>query len=581
MTHEDEDEPGGGITVRPPAPRLPVTTLPTRQLCAAMNLDAELRGFVLSLFLGQRHRAWGPNYGVDTTTVIRHAWRARRWQRLRDAVLGVALLGIVALLVLRWWSRGDLPAVATAVAWVVAAVVFHRIVRRRKGTVWKTLRSMWGKKTTGRRVLVVALFGLLASGYWLVQALRRGDLVVALALLLIVLAIALVDAFVVVRRVRAALTGGLPDGVTPLFPHDQAPALSTKRETWLAALSDVAESAWPSEDPHARVIAYDLDNWREDSLKNTFVGSGFSVGDFEISIDVSKGRQTRNGKVKKSQTIDLMSLHRSLEEIALTKDLPGAWTGYRMYVDGRNLRGKNLLSEAGGRPVSWLPLDEVLAGLTGPTASLRTYQCFQVPVVNWNEKIILTLFIRADLTETNLILHTEMLMLPMMDLSGCPLIAEMPRDWWTHATAAVRLGATQVWRTSLHCFLWPLTDLRQVLRRRRAAWTVRYRLRHEQVVSHGAFCSVRESLAEGVRVVHPNAVQDINRTIHFLMQELRNGLAGYLRANDIDTSSLGEEISTVITKQKIAIDRLSADNVVIGKGKAGDTVKTAKGDTGS
>ncbi|WP_433382846.1 hypothetical protein ACQPZX_19745 [Actinoplanes sp. CA-142083] len=561
------------------------SSLPTRQLCAAMNLNVGLRDFVLELFLGERHRAWGPNYGVDSTAVIRHAWRARRWQRERDIVLGLIVLTLVVLLVTRWWARGYLLAAGATVAWIVAAVAIRRLMRRRKLTVRKALSWSWRRKTFGRRVIVacvlVLLVALTITAESFSRALRREDAVIVISFVCVVLVIGIVDVFVVVGRARRALSGPRAGDAAPRMPRDQAPPMPDRLEKRLAALHDGPEPAQSSEDSLARVVAYDFASRMGSFLENTFVGSGSSLEQFEINIDVSQGRPAANGTRKKPKRVDLVSLHQSIGGTVLTRDLPGSWSGYRMYVDGQELNQiPALLPRPAGSPNGWLSLDEMHTGLAHPTAGTRTYLCLQAPVFNWEEQIILTLFIRADLTGQHLILHTETLILPRMAFVFEPWFMSLPQDWWTHCTTAAGRGSTRIWRAAIRSFLGLLGDLYRFVRRLSSTLNTKYRVRHDHLISHGAVFSIREKLAEGVVIVYPNAVQDINRTIAFLMQALRNGLADYLKGRNIDTSSLVDDIQRVTVRQQNKIGELNANNVVFGhKGKAGDK-PAQKGESG-
>jgi hypothetical protein len=97
------------------------------------------------------------------------------------------------------------------------------------------------------------------------------------------------------------------------------------------------------------------------------------------------------------------------------------------------------------------------------------------------------------------------------------------------------------------------------------------RVQHKEQIQHGAAFSIREKLSEGVVVVDPVAVQDIKRTTAFLLQALRYGLQRYLKACNVDTSSLEDDIRTVLKSQHIKIDQLRATNVAFGeKSKVGD-----------
>ncbi|GGN90119.1 hypothetical protein GCM10010112_75230 [Actinoplanes lobatus] len=540
------------------------TSTPTRQLCASMHMDAGLRNAVLELFLGERHRAWGPNYGADSTAVIRHAWWARRWQRIRDTALGLVLLAMVVTLVSRWWVHGRLVAVGATMAWIAVAVVVRRFMRRKALTVGNAVTWYRRQKESWRQLILlcaaVTVAALALTGYGLWQAVGRREAMVAGMAAGVVLIIGILDAAVVVARARRALTGR-PGRDGKLPPRAQAPPLPARLARRLADLYDTPEPPQTSENALARVVTYDFGARRDTFLENTFVGSGSVIDQFQFDIDVARGRTTADGSKKKPKPVDLVSLHRALEGVALTDALPGSWVGYRTYLDGHGLQTV---------PDCWLPLERMLAGLTDPTATRRTYQCYQVPVVNWDERIILTLFLRADLTGDNLMLHIDTLILPLMSFGGSSVIHRLPADWWTHGTAAVRLGSTRVWRAAVRGLLWLPSDLYRLTQRLSAAWFTNYQIRHNKPVGRGAAYSIREKLAEGVIMVHPNAVQDINRTIAFLMQALRNGLADYLKSRNIDTSSLEDDIRTVIHRQQNKIGELHSKNVVFGKGKAGD-----------
>ncbi|MBO3741163.1 hypothetical protein [Actinoplanes flavus] len=556
---------------RPPAVEVPEephrswTSTPTRQLCASMHLYPGLRNSVLELFLGERHRAWGPNYGVDSTAVIRHAWWARRWQRIRDTALGLVLLAMVVTLVSRWWAHGRLVAVGATIAWIVAAVALRRLMRRRRWTarrvaIWyRQRKESWRQFIWWCAAVVVAALGFTGYGFW--QAVGRREAMVIGVAAGVVLLIGILDETVVMARARRAMFGR-PGGSGERPPREQAPALPARPARRLADLHDSPEPPQTSEHALARVVTYDFGSRRDTFLENTFVGSGSVIDQFQFDIDVARGRTTASGSRKKPKPVDLVSVHHGLERVALTDDLPGSWVGYRTYVDG------NGLPEL---PDCWLPLERMLPSLLHPTADRRTYLCYQVPVVNWDERIILTLFLRADLTGDNLMLHIDTLMLPLMTIGGSANIHQLPRDWWTHGTSAVCRGSTRVWRAAVRGLFWLPGDLSRLTQRVFATWFTNYRIRHHRPVGRGAAYSVREKLAEGVIMVHPNAVQDINRTIAFLMQALRNGLSDYLKSRNIDTSSLEDDIRTVIHRQQNKIGQLHSKNVVFGKkGKAGD-----------
>jgi hypothetical protein len=72
----------------------------TRYLCAAAHLDARFADDVLERVLYERHRALVGSPGVDLGAVVGHCLAARRRRMVRDAVLAVAGLALMAAAVL-------------------------------------------------------------------------------------------------------------------------------------------------------------------------------------------------------------------------------------------------------------------------------------------------------------------------------------------------------------------------------------------------------------------------------------------------------------------------------------------------
>jgi hypothetical protein len=313
-----------------------------------------------------------------------------------------------------------------------------------------------------------------------------------------------------------------------------------------------------------------LEKRHETFVNNTFVGSGVSIGSFAINIDVSKGRMGPDGKRLKPGDVDLLDLHRALEQAARAPAVPTLWRGYRMYVDGRKVPD-GMLPDPSGPPVALRPLPILLDRLLSPVSGERTYLCIQAPVTPWSYQIILTLFVRGDLTEDHLILHNDLLILPglRLDNRGWP---RPPTDGWTHVSIALRLSTTRIWGAAIRSPANLLGDVGVFVRRCWRRLLLWHWTEHGGRLQHGAVYSIREKLAEGATIVHPNARQDINRTIAFLLQLLRNGLRRYLDGLDIDTARLDHDIRTVIHNQQTKIERMEAKNVTFGDhSPAGDT----------
>ncbi|MFF5078266.1 hypothetical protein ACFY36_14535 [Actinoplanes sp. NPDC000266] len=548
-------------------------TDPTQWLCGAVYVDLDLRRFVLNMFLDTGLRTWPPNYGLDTTAVVRHAWQARRWTRRRDILLGVVVLSALVVLVTRWLSRGALVP-ACVVAGLIGLMMLTRwILRRRRIRIRDVFKWLRKRGRSGRRAAVLTALALMIaaalSGHGFVRALRPGDAVVLGIAVAVVVLIGTVDGFVVLGRARRFL----PDlgATTPstIALRDAAPPLPVRLERRLSVLEDGAAPEKGSDGPLARVLVYDLPTRRRTFVNNTFVGSGESLGPFEINVDVSKGHRGLDGKRHEPLPVNLEELHHAVATAAARQDAKSLWCGFRMYVDGTSV-SKDLLPTRSGRPVATQELRVVLDRLRQPVPGERTYLCVQFPLANWAYRIVLTLFVRADLTGDHLIVHNDILILPGPLVSGRKW-PSIPTDAWTHGGGALRLGMTRIWGAAAASPVRVLLDVAVLLRRLWSRVFLWNHMWHQRRLAHGAVYSIREKLAEGAVVVHPDAVQDINTAIAFLIQLLQNGLRNYLESRDIDTTRLDDDIKTVITNQQTKIEELHAKNVTFGDhSQAGD-----------
>ncbi|WP_229074980.1 hypothetical protein [Actinoplanes sp. DH11] len=564
-TNDEHHEPDRGeglssFTVRP--------STPTRQLCAAMNMDERLRNAVLDVFQGRGERGWAPNFGVDSVAVIRHAWRARRWRSAIDALTSLTIVGCLATLLAGWWSRGALPQVGVAVAVIVFGFLIRRLLRWRKVTLLGGLSRLWKRREAGRRVLasiaVLAVGGVAVVARSLSGALRQQDAVIVGAGLVAVVLIGGVYAFVIVGWGRGCFKDDQSSAsVKPL--REQPSTVPRRWEARLAALADHPDPVQSDVDSVARLIVYDMPARRELFGNNPFVGSGACLGQFQIHIDVQKGRKDANGKRREPKKVGLVSLHRALERIAQNEDMPMAWSGYRTYVNGLRIGElPEWLDHPTGPPVSYVPLPSALRALETPTALQRTYLCVQVPVMRWDENIILTLFVRADLTGQFLILHSELLILPGIGHVTPAWAGSLPNDIWTHLGLSARFAVRYSWADAAGSPGRLARAAFRLLRRHWWRWRIWLRVLHKRSLQHGAVFSIREKLTEGAVIVDPMAIQDIKRTTSFLLQALRAGLQRYLEERDVDTSKLEDEVRSVVKNQHIKIDKFRARNATFG-----------------
>jgi hypothetical protein len=553
-------------------------TWPTHKICEAVYLDEGLRRYVLDA-LRLPYRTFPPNYGLDITAVMRHAWRARSWQCGRDlalcAVQFLAIAGVAILLT----TRGGEALIAVVIALGALTALTRRVMRWRKLTVWRVGKLLWPRirryprrtAATATVLIVLCLLSLRAVAHLV----RPWDLLIPAGGAVAIVAIGMLDAVVVSRR--AKLCRDWDPSPKPTLLRYQAPPLPAALEERLREDGPDPEQSTVRAD--GRVILYNLDRRSDMALiDNGFVGSGHSLGERQINIDVTIGRLEMDGTRRKPKAISLIALHRTLENTFGKAALPGMWCGYRMYVDDLSLRhDRDLLSDINAMPLTHVPVGDQLRYLQEPTALKRTHLSVQVPLARWGSEIIVTLFIRGELATGPLTLHSDILILPDVLPRRPYLRGYPPTDLSTYFRVALHGGCTRIWREAI---LSPVRLLREAwmsAARCRYRWRTRREIVHGRVPPWGGISSIREDLAMGNLVVHPNALQDLDGVIAFLLQTMKAGLKKYLEDCDIDASSLDDDVRNVIHNQQNKIDQLHAKNVTFGtKARAGDTDEKPK-----
>jgi hypothetical protein len=186
------------------------------------------------------------------------------------------------------------------------------------------------------------------------------------------------------------------------------------------------------------------------------------------------------------------------------------------------------------------------------------------------------ILVRGDLTVPHLILYSDILILPGCNLRPWAGARGYPHsNRWTLVTGACGLGVRRAGRLAMRCLPDLAAEVRWLLERQRYHWRLRWNLWHRRTMCHGSVRSLREELAVGGPIVHPNAVQDVIGTVAFLQQVLNTGLRTYLEEHGIDTSALDDQMQPVVHSHQTRIEQLHAKNVAFGEqSRAGDDPPT-------
>jgi hypothetical protein len=526
-------------------------TTVTRRLAASVHLDDRACDLLRDQYRIEPHRAAAPSYAVDAIAMVGHAQSARRHQLIRDLLL-LGLLG--AMIVIIWKALPAEKRAATVVACAIALIAGWAVTR------W--IRYSLKQETTA---------GALRAYYREHPLGAAGDLIAVLVLLAGVLAVALATADLYSEIIMLAVFFGAAWVVVAIERYVALSLACQVRTQTPATLGAATLSAKLSEDlgrihaPERNLIVYNSTA----NFYDTFVGSGRQLDTHDINIDVSIGRTDDDGVRLIPQPVDVVDLHRTLQRNLLSVGVPGCWGGHRMYVDGNNL-GQIPWSEDGLFDPLDVVIDKqlVLGNLREDGSMRRTYLCIQI--TTWNGDLVVTLFMRATLTGTNLHVLNKIYVLAPLGFEFRQYERAIPRYWLNRLGTAIAYATQNVVPRLLHspqrCAVGPVRLVRRDLRHRWEQW----RISHGERFDHGATVSAREWFADPASI-RANAWDDVVRQVHLLQTGYSAALESYLRERDIDTGSLSESMHNLHIHQATSLTIENVHNLATGKGgSAGD-----------
>ena len=556
-THVDESadghppDDGSAVSTAPPtynpapptpAAQRPADTDPTKVLCVAVHLDPELRESILHSFAADPQKAWGPTPHLDLVAVVRHARQARRSEFLRDFLLAAALVATLGTVGLRVVHRGAAQQFLVVVA-VIAALAIVVSLARRAERPWRRLLGFIGRRFRSNGPVTTILFfvfvGLIVAALTTFARDRavQHDLIMVAAGIGFSFAVVLVHEYV---RVGRALTAYKTK--EPL--REQAPSRPGWFEDRLAELED------------ANLVVYD----NRGRTLDTFIGSGKPLGSWPITVDVTRGRRTDNGRVAPS-SLSAKEIYDQLKQVADRSGIPDLTTGYRLYVDGRAARDMGLLTGPLGPPVARVPWETVEAGLNARTPRARTYLVVQI--ASWSGALVLTVFISVELAGELLHLQIKAYVLPGIALPRPAVMALLPgsaaRRAWAPIPRAARSTVRLLLASPAHCATaLSIPGRDQGLRRAQ-----RRKARHDLIFEFGATESLHERYAAKV-TGHANALDDLGRHFFVLESLLTRRFEQILEEHHIDTFGLRDAVLSILNNQHNAIDNLTHKNVSFG-----------------
>lgn len=300
-----------------------------------------------------------------------------------------------------------------------------------------------------------------------------------------------------------------------------------------------AEPRSPSRNSHAaRELARVAESDRTGNVTiysafSPFVGYGNITSSWSFAVDVTAPRRDTPPRPFTAQ-----ELYNHVEAGLAELDLPGLEIGERLFVNGLDIRDDSrFLQTETGPPVTSVSGDLLTALMADPEERARPY--LTVSMTGWQGDLVTTTFVRFLLSRTDLFVEAARTAVPPL-LPVFKAVDEFemaPADG--EFSAILKAASRQTIPLLLGSPRAVLHELRRGSRREAK------RRRMGRRPDYGALISVREAAAD-TNWQRYFQIFDHSRYIKVIEQRIFGSLIEFLRAHDVDVSSLVSQAEVLI-----------------------------------
>src|SRR5215831_18118024 len=275
-----------------------------------------------------------------------------------------------------------------------------------------------------------------------------------------------------------------------------------------------------------------------------FIGSGILLGQEQIVIDVSRGKENDDNSTSEPIPFTNTDVHAAIaKEIGKLK-LPGLNVSERVFVNGKHVRGNRGLQRQPQEPPFASVSDELLRrAAEHPTADARSYVCAEIH--SWQGQLVVTMFARAVHTGGWLYTEYGFYLLPPIDVAYTEI------DSRYNESLAHRLRKTSAWsiiRTVPYLLAAPFSLARQGIEM--LLWNVRESAQGRLILrgqsfDYGAWRSIREEACRHSNH-HYFIRRDITMYVLLLQKSLLRVVENFLDDHNIATDEFKEQAKIII-----------------------------------
>lgn len=285
------------------------------------------------------------------------------------------------------------------------------------------------------------------------------------------------------------------------------------------------------------------------SGETAFAGSGHLLGQEQLVIDVSRGKEKDeddDNAAGEPVPFDNTDVHVAVAKAIKNINLPGLNVTERVFVNGNHVRGNRGLQRHDLEPPRASVSGDLLRDAAeNPTADARTYVCAEIH--SWQGQLVVTMFARAVHAGGWLYVEYSFYLLPPIDASYTGI------DSLYNEPLARRLRRTCSWsiaRTVPYLLVSPLSLAKRgidIFSWRAHESAQGYFIDRGQSFDYGALRSIREDACRrrgGNR--HYFIRRDITMYVLLLQKSLLREMGRFLNDHNIATAEFDEQAKIII-----------------------------------
>lgn len=298
-----------------------------------------------------------------------------------------------------------------------------------------------------------------------------------------------------------------------------------------------------------------------------FVGSGDLLGQEQIVIDASHGKQDSDDSPSDPIPFTNTDVHRAIGKAVEKIKLPGLSVAERVFVNGKHVRGNRALQRHPLEP-PFASVSEALlnAAAEHPTADARSYVCAEIH--GWQGQLVVTMFARAVHAGGWLYIEYSFYLLPPI----APAYTQV--DLLYSQSLIRRLRRTSAWslaRTVPYLLVSPFSLAKhssETLRWKAHESAQGHVIHRGQSFDYGALRSIREEASQKGNG-HYFIKRDITMYVLLLQKSLLRGIEIFLDAHNIATADFTEQAKVIIDESNkyysVHIGNVSDSSFAVGE----------------